>query len=79
MGLSTFCENRDLPWAIYISLTLVTLISILVNVADFSVISPAEMIASDATDDSVVVQNECVSRPIINVSLLNQVVESVQV
>ncbi|CAG7727474.1 unnamed protein product [Allacma fusca] len=41
--------NRNLPWAIYISLAIITVIYILVNVAYFSVISPQEMILSEAT------------------------------
>ena len=40
--------NRDLPRAIYISLPLVTLISLLANIAYFAVLSPTEILSSSA-------------------------------
>ena len=39
---------RDMPRAIYISLPLVTGIYVLANISYFCVLSPSEMLASDA-------------------------------
>ncbi|CAH1795818.1 unnamed protein product [Owenia fusiformis] len=39
---------RNLPWAIWISLPLVTVIYVLANVAYFTILTPAEILGSDA-------------------------------
>ena len=40
--------HRDMPRAIYISIPIVTIIYVLANVAYFSIVSPTEMLASNA-------------------------------
>ena len=40
--------QRDMPRAIYISITIVTVVYVLTNVAYFALVSPAEMMMSDA-------------------------------
>ena len=43
-----FSFFRNLPWAIAISVPLVTLIYVLANVAYFAVLTPEELMASNA-------------------------------
>ena len=45
---SFFISFRNLPWAIAIAVPLVTLIYVLTNVAYFAVLTPAELLASNA-------------------------------
>lgn len=40
--------QRDMPRAIYISIPIVTIIYVLTNIAYFSIVSPAEMLTSNA-------------------------------
>ena len=40
--------QKDMPRAIYISITIVTIVYVLTNVAYFALVSPAEMMMSDA-------------------------------